>query len=131
MEKRRLIAALVERTGIRLDEDDPAFVLVELNSLMLENSAGDAAKKIEESAKQFTEAAITQADDFVAVANETLSKFMFRTNEIKIVLDNFQAASLVVAPEAVANQDKTSWAPWLIMTFMIGMAVGVGLSFAI
>lgn len=38
MDKGKMIAAVVERLKIRLDEDDPAFVLVELNRLALEET---------------------------------------------------------------------------------------------
>lgn len=37
MDRRKYIAELVEKTGIRLDEDDPAFVLVLLNRLVLQD----------------------------------------------------------------------------------------------
>ena len=52
MNKRQIIAALVEKTGIKISEDDPAFLLVELNMLMLENKTGEAAKLLEELTKQ-------------------------------------------------------------------------------
>jgi len=38
VDKGKMIAAIVERLKIRLDEDDPAFILVELNKLALEES---------------------------------------------------------------------------------------------
>ena len=37
MDRRKYIAELVEKTGIRIDEDDPAFVLVLLNRLVLQD----------------------------------------------------------------------------------------------
>lgn len=37
MDKQKLIARLVERHGIKLDPDDPAFLIVDLNMLMLES----------------------------------------------------------------------------------------------
>jgi len=37
MDRRKYIAELVEKTGIRIDEDDPAFVLVLLNRLILQD----------------------------------------------------------------------------------------------
>ncbi len=37
MNKRQLIAAIVEKSGIKLTEDDPAFLLVDLNLMMLES----------------------------------------------------------------------------------------------
>ena len=37
MDRSKYIAELVEKTGIRIDEDDPAFVLVLLNRLILQD----------------------------------------------------------------------------------------------
>ena len=37
MDRRKYIAELVEKTGIRIDEDDPVFVLVLLNRLILQD----------------------------------------------------------------------------------------------
>lgn len=39
MDKQKLIAEIVHRFDIKLDHDDPAFILVELNRLVLEDSA--------------------------------------------------------------------------------------------
>lgn len=37
MDRRKYIAALVEKTGVRLDEDDPIFAVVMLNQFILED----------------------------------------------------------------------------------------------
>ena len=37
MDRRKYISALVEKTGVRLDEDDPIFAVVMLNQLILED----------------------------------------------------------------------------------------------
>ena len=42
-----MVAAIVERLKVRLDEDDPAFVLVELNKLALEETAQALVDKLE------------------------------------------------------------------------------------
>ena len=47
MNKRQLIAALVEKSGIKLTEDDPAFLLVDLNLLVLESRTSEAAIQLE------------------------------------------------------------------------------------
>ena len=39
MDRARMVALVTERLKVRLDEDDPAFVLVELNRLALEETA--------------------------------------------------------------------------------------------
>ena len=47
MDKGKMIAAIVERLKVRLDEDDPAFVLVELNRLALEQTARTVVEQLE------------------------------------------------------------------------------------
>jgi hypothetical protein len=142
-EKRQIIAALVERTGVRLDEDDPAIVLVELNRLMLERSANDAAEKLTLVAKQFVDAATAQADDFVAVANEALSKFTIKTNELKQQIELVHVPPSPPATPAAAPVSPSATAvatPQVAMkianihiafaiVLLAGVAVGVGLSF--
>jgi len=41
VDRARLIAAIATRLQIRLDEDDPAFVIVELNRLILDQAVRD------------------------------------------------------------------------------------------
>lgn len=43
MDKAKLIAAIVERHKVRLDEDDPAFILVDLNQIVLNEAVKDIA----------------------------------------------------------------------------------------
>ncbi|MDG5824319.1 hypothetical protein [Xylella fastidiosa] len=88
MNKRQLIAAIVEKSGIKLTEDDPAFLLVDLNLMMLEKQTSEAAKQLEAATEKFNAVTTHNVDDFVSVANEALSKFMQRTNEIKSSLDD-------------------------------------------
>ena len=47
-DKTRLIAAVAARLKIRLDENDPAFVIVELNRLVLEQTVRDALQRVRE-----------------------------------------------------------------------------------
>ena len=48
LDKSRLIATIAARLKIRLDEDDPAFVLVELNRLVLDQTVRDALQRVRE-----------------------------------------------------------------------------------
>ena len=48
LEKSQLIAAIAARLKIRLDENDPAFVLVELNRLVLDETVRDALQRLRE-----------------------------------------------------------------------------------
>ncbi len=140
MNKRQLIAALVEKSGIKLTEDDPAFLLVDLNLLVLESRTSEAAIQLEAATEKFNAVTTRNVDDFVSVANEALSKFMQRTNEIKSSLDNLAArpapAGAVAASASPPAPTKSSprgtllW--WLLpLAFGGGVLVGVGMAFAV
>lgn len=140
MNKRQLIAALVEKSGIKLTEDDPAFLLVDLNLLVLESRTSEAAKQLEAATEKFNAVTTRNVDDFVSVANEALSKFMQRTNEIKSSLDNLatkpaQAVAVAAsasppAPEKSSTRGTLLW--WLLpLVFASGVLLGVGMAFAV
>lgn len=136
MDRRKLIAAIVERTGIKLDADDPAFLLVELNHLVFEESGSEVAKQISVAADKFGAITTRNVDDFVSVANEALSKFIQRTNELKIVLDAISAApqnQSIKAPQNAPVIDRidrkelrSSFIWWLApLVFILGVLAGV------
>src|SRR5437870_1321765 len=54
---KRLIAEVAARNGIRLDSDDPAFCLVTLNQLVLEEAGQKVAEEIRTATKHFEDAA--------------------------------------------------------------------------
>jgi hypothetical protein len=132
MDKRQLIAALVAKTGVKIDADDPAFLLVELNLLMLENSTHKAADNLAEKTQKFGEIATRSIDDFVSVANETLSKFIQRTNEIKSTLDTLPSpvTTSLAAPLTMPNSPKTevvnkAQIGLLLFVFIVGIFLGI------
>jgi len=47
MDRSRLSAAVYKKTGIVIDPDDPAFAVVELNRLVIEEVAGRLAERLE------------------------------------------------------------------------------------
>ena len=90
MNKRQMIAALFEATGIKISEDDPAFLLVELNRLMLDGEVRKAAKELEDVTDKFRDVTIKNVDDFVSVANETLVRFNDKTKELQVAISSIQ-----------------------------------------
>lgn len=139
MNKRQLIAALVEKSGIKLTEDDPAFLLVDLNLLVLESRTSEAAKQLDAATEKFNDVTTRNVDDFVSVANEALSKFMQRTNEIKISLDNLAATTpdqtaTVTAPTSAPVEVKKGFHSallWWLVPLVFGCGVLVGVSMAV
>lgn len=105
-----------------------------------EAKAGQAARELEAATVKFGEVTTRSVDDFVAVANEALSKFMQRTNEIKGLLDNLatrpaQAATVAAsapapAPSKTSPRGNLLW--WLLpLVFAVGVSLGVGMAFAV
>ena len=140
MNKRQLIAALVEKSGIKLTEDDPAFLLVDLYLLVLESRTSEAAKQLEAATEKFNAVTTRNVDDFVSVANEALSKFMQRTNEIKSSLDSLatkpvQAPTVAASaspPESPKSSPRGALLWWLLpLVFALGVLLGVGMAFAV
>ena len=82
MEHTKLIALIVEKTGIKLEANDPAFILVELNRIALEESAKKIADNLTVSANIFQTTTTTNVDNFVGIANEALTKFNQKTTEL-------------------------------------------------
>lgn len=124
MDRRQAIASLVQKTGVKLDVDDPAFLLVELNALMLDHRVSEATQNLAAETTRLNRVMTENVDDFVAVANEALSKFMTRTHQIKEQLDKLPApAPTVVAPaQSVA---VTALPRWVIpAAFVFGMQAG-------
>src|SRR5262249_17216022 len=56
---KRLIAEVAARNGIRIEHDDPAFCLVTLNQLILEEAGRDVADEIRTATKHLQEAVTT------------------------------------------------------------------------
>lgn len=124
MDRRQAIAALVQKTGVKLDADDPAFLLVELNALMLDHRVSEATHTLAAETTRLNRVMTENVDDFVAVANEALSKFMTRTQQIREQLDKLPApAPTVVAPApSVAAATLPRWA--VPAAFVFGMQAG-------
>ena len=105
-----------------------------------EAKAGQAARELEAATVKFGEVTTRSVDDFVTVANEALSKFMQRTNEIKGLLDNLatrpaQVATVAAsapapAPSKTSTRGNLLW--WLLpLVFAVGVSLGVGMAFAV
>ena len=104
-----------------------------------EVKAGQAARELEAATVKFGEVTTRSVDDFVSVANEALSKFMQRTNEIKTSLDNLATqptpTATVAVPAVLVETKKDRHGAllfWLVpAVFGGGVLVGVGMAFAV
>jgi hypothetical protein len=99
-ERRRLAAALLERTGLKVDPDDPAFVLVELNRMVLQEESAKAAEAISVASANANAKLLASADAWASQSNDLLGRFAARTDELRSSL------------EAAANAAKPTPAPF-------------------
>lgn len=129
MDRNKLIALIVEKTGIKLDPDDPAFVLVELNRISLEEAAEKIAADLSNAANKFERTTTQNVDNFVDVANEALSKFIQKTKELTSTIDsvNIQHKEVKYVSENKKNEPSSLQLHWLIpvLMFFSGTVFGV------
>lgn len=136
LDRRQIIGALVAKNGIKLDEDDPAFLLVDLNILVLEAERGEAAKQLEAATAQFSEATTRNVDEVVSVTNEVLAQLSERVRELKSALEQrpqvAQQPAPVSVPQEGEKEPRSGMLWWLgPVLFCIGLLVGVGLTLAV
>lgn len=135
MERNKLIALIVEKTGVKLDPDDPAFVLVELNKISLEEAAEKIAVDLNNAANKFDRTTTQNVDNFVDVANEALSKFIQKTKELTAAIDSVKTLPREVKHDFgnKKNEPSSSRPSWLIpvlmfFCFFAGTIFGVSLT---
>jgi hypothetical protein len=96
---------------------------------------------IDASADRFQRITTLAVDDFVSVANEALSKFMQRTNEMKALLEPVQQPvappiqQAVIAPPAAApvaekSSARVSDALWRLIPISIAFGIVLGAAVA-
>lgn len=85
MDKAKMIAAIVERHGVRLDKDDPALILVDLNVMALEEAAQKIAEHFDKAGEQVSEAA---------------SKMNLQTAQLVAAGDRFEKLLVMLSEES-------------------------------
>ena len=79
MDKSRLAVIVYKRTGFPLDEEDPAFALVELNRVVLEGLLDEAVQRVAERLESYPERIRSSAN---ALAAEVASQGIQRVVEM-------------------------------------------------
>jgi len=106
VDKGKMVAAIVERLKVRLDEDDPAFVLVELNKLALEETAQalvDQLEPIPTRIEQAAQALLAQVETKATHRTaEAIAQATIRINE-EVKNSRITAARLI---EDVARENR-------------------------
>ena len=135
MSKSKLLAAALLKDD--LDGDDKIHATLfsvafgELDDLR--KNIAQIPVDIDASANRFQKITTLAVDDFVNVANEALSKFIQRTNEIKKLLDREEINSRekqesVVSEKKINRLQDPSFLIFVSVAFAIGILIGVALT---
>jgi hypothetical protein len=81
---KRLIAEVANRNGIRLDPDDPAFCIVTLNQLLLEEAGEKFAAEVREATKGFEDAVRKVEGRVGAILGQQLKQTLAALREIDV-----------------------------------------------
>ena len=147
MDRRAIAAAVFQRSGIKITEDDPAFLLADINLLMLEQQTSKAAQELAQASVNFQAIATRNIDEFVGVANEALSRFTQKTTELRQAVEAIgsrgaartttltasNAAPTMDHPTPTSTASRGGMVAWWLLpvAFAAGTAVGVLTSFAV
>lgn len=124
LDKKRLVGEVASRFGVRLDESDPAFVIVQLNQLALEESTQELIACVAVERREFEGAAQkfqNQAGRYVAQEFKDGAAVLRRELERDIAAARLRAAELV---ESVHRAHTRST---LIRWLCAGILSGLGL----
>jgi hypothetical protein len=118
MDLRALIGEVAARNQIRLEEDDPAFALVTLNQLVLEQTVAELVQQVRASMAEFEQSATRLQGRLGGVLAQ----------ELKRALATAQPPHYPILSRAATNASTAKWmslgAVAALGCFVLGFAVG-------
>lgn len=128
-----IIAEIFKLTGIGLDKDDPAFLLVEINKLMLNSSANEVIARLDQSTDKLNLEREKHLNELVSVSNEVLARYIAHAREIKKLLDELKLRPQEQKPSPTVNitpKEPSSSLRWMIpASLVLGVLLGAALTF--
>jgi hypothetical protein len=134
VDRDRMIAEMLERVGARVDRDDPAFVLVELNRLALEETVNALAARVQSIVSQLETAGRTAgASVGRAAAAQAADAFGNAVQNIREEGRRVLAETRETLLREAATRKRAAMAPrWsaFVLVTVIAASGGLGLGLA-
>jgi len=131
LDRDRMIAEVLERAKARVDRDDPAFVLVELNRLALEDAVNALAARVGTIVSQLETAGRTAGASVGRVAAAHAAEaFANAVRNIRKEGRGVQAETRATLLREAATPKRTAMAPrWIafVLVTVIAASFGLGL----
>jgi len=121
---RRLVGEVASRYGIRLDETDPAFVVVQLTQIALEESSQELIERLAVERREF-EAAAQRAQN--RAGRYVAQEFKEGAAGLRRELEGDIAAAGLKAAELVEKVHRAHTRPMLVRWLCVGILSGLGL----
>jgi hypothetical protein len=109
MDRSKLIASLVESHGVKLDQDDPAFVLVELNAMVFDELTQPILDRLESTLDQLSEIS-DNLDEKTAIFTKQVANLNAGLDEKTAIfikqVDNMKASKELLIAEIALRSKK-------------------------
>lgn len=123
LDKKRLVGEVASRFGIRLDETDPAFVVVQLTQIALEESAQELIERVAVERREF-EAVVHKVQNR---AGRYLAQEFKAAAALRRELEGDIASAGLKAAELVDQVRRVHAKSTLVHWLCIGIPSGLGL----
>lgn len=104
MDTKRIIGEVAARHGVRLDEDDPALVLVTISELMLREAREEFVESVRQATAEFVEA----ADQVQKRAGAEFARQV--QDAVRQRSDQGSANATIVRMHVAASEEAATWA---------------------
>lgn len=121
---KQMVGEIASRFGIRLDETDPAFVLVRLNQIALEKACQELVDRVSMNLREF-QAAVDKAQE--RAGRYVAAEFNEGAAALRRELEGDIASAGLKAAELVEKVDRAHTRSSLIRWLCVGMLSGLGL----
>lgn len=142
MNQKKIIDEIFRTTGVKLEVNDPALLLVAINELATDSIAQKVDTQLTQSTDKFQKVVTTNLDDFIGVANEAISKFTISTRELRAAVEANAIIHKAKTVETHINQNENAKSntplldelhkalkPYLFMAFLSVILLGFVLGF--
>ena len=139
MDRAEMCGEVFRRMGVKVGEDDPAFLLVELNRLALEEAVSIVVERLAPLPGTIEQAGWALAKEVAAAAARVVDvKFAAARETIAKEADTARAAAASAISELAQAQRRAHTGKWLALGFLFGsvlvvcgLAAGYALALAI
>jgi len=127
LDRTKMVAAIAARLKVRLDEDDPAFVLVELNRLALEEAAASLVDQLAPLGDRLEGAARLAAEQLITSAvQQIVTSGQMEREKIGAAGDAAKRSALSALERFMATYETANRARWTAIGAAFAAVVAVG-----